>query len=219
MMQTQMTRDFEREARNEIQQGSAAHQWMKDRVEVLHHRVSAHDVLSHFGVRLRYGGNREEQISCPFHGKDNKPSARFYPESPRGSSHVWCFVCQEQWDCIKLWKRFSGFEGKFGSLLHDMERSYGIIPPEMPRGAREVQIDEEAEEVERLFEATESRLRNSLPAYKGTGGMRAYLTLGSVLDRLRHARAEGKVSHKKAKDVLRQILAKVRERESSWQGG
>ena len=38
----------------------------------------------------------EQQISCPFHGSDSKPSARFYPES----NSMYCFTCKKSWDVV-----------------------------------------------------------------------------------------------------------------------
>jgi hypothetical protein len=40
----------------------------------------------------------EAQFRCPFHGKDNKPSARFYRESQT----CWCWVCQKSWDVVSF---------------------------------------------------------------------------------------------------------------------
>lgn len=39
-------------------------------------------------------GMEEEQFSCPFHGVDRKPSARYYKLTD--SAH--CFTCHESWD-------------------------------------------------------------------------------------------------------------------------
>jgi len=36
----------------------------------------------------------EEQFSCPFHGKDSKPSARYY----RVTDSCYCFTCHQAWD-------------------------------------------------------------------------------------------------------------------------
>ena len=38
----------------------------------------------------------ETQFQCPFHGKDRKPSARFY----RSTQSAWCWTCQKRWDLI-----------------------------------------------------------------------------------------------------------------------
>ena len=208
-----MARDFASEARRDIEQSDSAKHWVKQRVSVLHNRVTADDVLARNGISLRYNGSKEEQLSCPFHGQDNKPSARFYPESVKGPSHVWCFVCQEKgWDCIGLWKKFTGFEGRFTGLLRDLERSYGITPPEPPRfgtyEADEVQ-DEAVDEVKKLFGVCERRLRSAKRCFD----MRPYLTLGSVLDRLAFALNEGALTPTKALPVLRTVLDKIGEKE------
>lgn len=208
-----MSRDFEGEARREIERNGAALQWIKDRVVVLHDRVSTYDVLTRYGIKLRAGGNRDEQFSCPFHGKDNKPSARFYPSSNNSPSHVWCYVCQERWDCITLWKKFAGFEGKFGGLLREIEMAYGITPPEAPSIAREEVVDEMAEEVQRLFTAADHRLRNARRSFKKLDDMYGFLTLGSVLDRLRHEVIAGSLPLVRAKEVLRRVLDKIGEKE------
>lgn len=36
----------------------------------------------------------EEQFSCPFHGKDTKPSARYY----KSTDSCYCFFCHKSWD-------------------------------------------------------------------------------------------------------------------------
>jgi hypothetical protein len=213
-----MARDFEAEARREVGQNDAAKQWMKDRVETLHSRVTAYDVLSRFNVSLKYGGQREEQISCPFHGKDNKPSARFYPETVKGPSGVWCFVCQQRWDCIKLWQKFSAHEGRFGSLLRDIELSFGITPPEAPSVVREKPVDEEAEEILRMFAAAERRLLSAVPAFKALGDMRGFLAIGSVIDQLRFQMERRSIQKAKARDILRKVLDKIGEKERSCPG-
>jgi hypothetical protein len=40
----------------------------------------------------------EQQISCPFHGPDSKPSARYYPDS----NSMYCFTCKESWDTVSF---------------------------------------------------------------------------------------------------------------------
>ena len=36
-----------------------------------------------------YGGQNEEQFSCPFHGADKKKSSRYYAET----DSAYCWVC------------------------------------------------------------------------------------------------------------------------------
>jgi hypothetical protein len=213
-------RDFAGEARREVEQSDAAKQWVKKRIELIHNRVTAYDVLARNGIELRFNGTREEQISCPFHGADKKPSCRFYPESVKGSSHMWCFVCQEPgWDCIGLWKKFTNFEGRFTGLLRDIEKSYGITPPEPPAfgGSYEEEAihDESSDEVRKLFEVCERRLLSAKRCFE----LRPYLTLGSALDRLAYELNNGARTPTDAIPILRKILDKIGERERSCPDG
>lgn len=43
-------------------------------------------------------GVSEVQFRCPFHGKDNKPSARLYKET----KSCFCWVCRKKWDVISF---------------------------------------------------------------------------------------------------------------------
>ncbi len=213
-----MARDFEGEARRESEQDGAIKQWMTDRIKTIHETVSAFDVLERYGVHLRMGGHRPEQISCPFHGIDNKPSARYHPEGPNSPSAVYCFVCQERFDAIKLWKKFSGFDGKFSALLRDIERNYNITPPEIPPMGSEAAIDEfhEAElDLSNFFDLTDRRLRNSKPAFQKLDDMKGYLTLGSVIDQLFAQFQLRAVVPATAKSVLRKVLDKIGTKERS----
>lgn len=209
------TRDFESEARKESEQSDAIKLWVQERVRALRERVTAHDVLRRFGVKLRHSGDRTEQFSCPFHGKDNRPSARVYPESPKGPSHVWCFVCQKNWDCINLWKQFSGHDGRFTALLREIEKAYGILPPEAPNLTRTVEMERQTEakaaydEVIELFSVCDRRLRHAKASFE----MRAFLTIGSLLDQTYFAFSNGTVDAKEATRRIRKLLDKVGEKE------
>lgn len=209
-----MSRDFQQEAFREAVVEDERRQmyktWIASRIETIHRAVTAHDVLRRNGVKLRYG-DRVEQISCPFHGRDNKPSARVYPESSKGPSGVWCFVCQERWDAIGLWRKFGDFTGKFTALLRDIEQAHGIVPPESPRehfAEYEQPEDYALDEVKHLLSICDRRLTLARKAFDLEGFMRVSV----ALDRLRH-----QVDHKtlplpKANEVLHTILAKISER-------
>jgi hypothetical protein len=202
---------FSREAalaEKEDSKREAWRQWIAQRVEAVHRNVTIYDILSRNGVKLR-GIDREEQFSCPFHGKDTKPSARAYPANARGHSHVWCFVCNERWDVIKLWKKFQSYpdDVKFGKLLREIEGAFGIIAPETPEDADEYVPEEDPAyiEVQRLFRACEHRLRTKRRAFD----MTSFLRIGVVLDRLRLQVEEQKIPLTKARDVLTQVQDKI----------
>ncbi len=126
-------RDFSKEAKQDALTQRFRKAWIAQRVEAIKEHVSAHDVLRRGGVNLGKGDNEEEQFSCPFHGQDRRPSARVYPADANNPSHAWCFVCQERWDAITLWRKFNGGEDRhFTQILSEIERAYGLETPELP---------------------------------------------------------------------------------------
>ena len=204
-----MARDFRKEAIAEFTQRDGFKRWIDARADVIRRGISVYDVLNRHGDPVREGG-REVQISCPFHGADAKPSARVYPDTVRGSSHVWCFVCQERWDAIGLWRKYSGADLKFTRILMEMVKAFGIIPPEAPPDPKfdEPEDDPELIEVDLLFGVCESRLKGARASFT----MKGYLTIGSVLDRLYFQVNQGTISMPKAKGVLQSVLNKIGEK-------
>ena len=203
-------RDFRGEAEQEARQSDAFRQWVSMRVEQIRRHISCGDVLARNGVHLKYGGHKPEQFSCPFHGTDNKPSTRFYPSEGGKPDGLWCFVCQERWDSIALFKKFEQLEGPFTRILTSIERAFGIQTPEMPSEA--IQFDTEgpiSTEVEQLFDICERRLRNTKPHFT----MQGYLVIGSVLDRLRYQVMHGGRTNEQARGLLRQVLTKIGAKE------
>jgi hypothetical protein len=179
------TRDHKQDLLLESQASDAAKRWIQARAEAVRKRVSAHDVLRRNGIQLRYSEDREEQFACPFHGVDRHPSARVYPETVKGPSHVWCFTCHENWDVFKLWGKFSGADNdvRFTRILAEIEKAYGLLPPERPPTAAEMSDHEDPEilRTEMMFALCEDSLRRSRDAFDRKG----HLTLGSVLVSIR----------------------------------
>lgn len=202
-----------REALRDAERNDQYREWVRQRTEVLKSSVTAHDLLRHFGVMLRYGGSdNEEQISCPFHGKDTDPSARLYPESARSASGLWCFVCQERWDIFALWKKFNNDpDAKFTQVLFGLEKAFGIITPEGPAADwtyKKAGPTEEEEDVLALLEVCESRLRQAKPAFD----MRGFLLVGKLLDGLHVGVQERTVATEDADKRARLILDKIGEK-------
>lgn len=184
--------------------------WYNMRKSAIYERISAHDVLRLHGVKLQHHGERREQISCPFHGRDTDPSARVFPSTTRGPSAVWCFVCHQQWDCIKLWQKFRGLEGVHRVLL-DMEKHLGITAPPIPEGA--INYDPEGgnsskKEFDSLLKMCEQRLSSEKKSFELVG----YLLLGSVLDKVLYQVTEGSLSYPEGIDVLRKVMVKIGQR-------
>lgn len=189
-------------------------QWIAARIEEIHRRVSAHDVLERHGVKLRYQ-DREEQISCPFHGRDNRPSARIYPSNGDSPSSVWCFVCNERWDCISLWKKLEQIEDqKFGAILRSIEEAYHIEVPERPSELKEPSgPDPMVLEYEGKLEMCENRLQQCRSALD----MMTYLRIGVVLDRIRYQVTKKIMTPQTALEGLTKVLDKIREKEASYE--
>lgn len=63
-------------------------------------QVDMADVMLSYGVQFVYHPHHmgEAQYRCPFHGKDNKPSARYYGETKSS----YCFYCKKRWDVISF---------------------------------------------------------------------------------------------------------------------
>lgn len=209
-----------REALREGSRDEALSTWMKDRAASLLSSVTARDVLTHFGVDLKGASDQEEQISCPFHGQDRKPSARVYPEGSTRSG-VYCWVCQERWDIFGLWKQFHGDQQmKFGEVLRGLEGAFGILPPDKPvfniadestwgPSEEKAKPSQQEDEANALLELCEKRLRLGKDKFTMVG----FLTVGRLLDKLHYA-----VQHKedlptveaKARAILEKIGEKIR---------
>jgi hypothetical protein len=198
--------DFKKEVFAEHSRNLAIQEWIKERIANINNQVTVQDVLRYHGISLRKQGEQEEQLSCPFHGKDKKPSARYYPNGRSGYPALWCFVCREQWDTLNLWKKFNG-ETKFTELLFHIEKAFGITPPEshIPELDIDTEYDLLQAEVEHLFDVCEKRLRTEREHFD----LKKHLKLGSILDQLYFNVDEKKVSLDIAKERLNQVLEKI----------
>jgi hypothetical protein len=56
----------------------------------------------------------EEQIHCPFHGPDNKKSARYYRETDT----VYCWVCRKVWDIFSYTQQTKGLT--YGQAIKEL---------------------------------------------------------------------------------------------------
>ncbi len=201
--------NYRDDAERELEREKVFRQWINARIEAVHQRVTAADVLGRYGVQLRYGGSRAEQMYCPFHGNTRTEAARYHPADTRSPDHVWCFVCNEGWDCITLFKKFENLQAdKFSAVLRRLERAYGIMPPEAPPVMEDEPDDHEREDVEREFQIADARLRRARKAFD----MKGYLTVGSILDRLWWQFENGKVLAPTATATLRRVLDKIGEK-------
>lgn len=187
--------------------------WYKQRVAKIHDQVSVHSVLRQHGIKLS-SHDKEEQISCPFHGKDEKPSARVYLTSSGGPSGAWCFVCRERWDVIALWRKFNDSEQPFGKTLSEIERAYQIPTPPVPEGVDAVKevSDRRHESWSEFQMQVETRLCSTRDDFLRTDNFKSYAAAGIVLDRIDYAVRHGTLSYEEAKKSLNALLHKIGER-------
>jgi len=68
--------------------------------ELILEKVEMDRVMLDYNVDFVYNPTLvdEAQLRCPFHGKDNKPSARYY----RATQSMFCWVCYKSWDVIQF---------------------------------------------------------------------------------------------------------------------
>ena len=76
---------------------------MKDPIklkELVMDQVSLAEVMVSYHVHFLYNPKAadEVQFRCPFHGKDNKPSARLY----NTTKSCYCWVCRKAWDVVSF---------------------------------------------------------------------------------------------------------------------
>jgi hypothetical protein len=208
-----MSADF-RKAFEKSQQKGAYFLWVNQRKEVLKSSVSAHEVLKHFGVSLKFNGDRMEQICCPFHG-DSDPSARFYTAQGDKSSGVYCWVCRKRWDIFELWKEFQGdTEMKFTAVLFGLEKAFGIITPEAPDMTRDDvprgPTEKEQAVLDRL-DVCERRLKLAKPQFQ----LKGFLILGKLLDNLHYQVKHNHIDIDLAEKNVQLILNKIGEKTRS----
>lgn len=193
-------------------------EWFALRRQAIHDKVECHEILRRNGFSFRHTSDREEQFACPFHGKDEKPSARVYPSGPQSFSHVYCFVCKPSppWDAIALWKKFSGEDKKHHTILSELEKTFRIEVPPIPDGTdlpKEPSVnDKKREEFEHLLEACEVRLIDAKTQYRQINDMTGYLAAGSILDKASYQTSTGDLNYIEGLALLNKLMQKIGER-------
>lgn len=131
-------------------------------------KVRMASLLSDIGVSTY--GDKETQISCPFHGQDSSPSARFYPDT----DSIHCFTCKETWDVISFEMGRQGIT--FRDTLEYLVTKYRLNTLSLPdskkkwtTGAKEDKVeptvDKQALLLIRLEESIKKRI-NHVPIEK-----------------------------------------------------
>lgn len=71
----------------------------------------------------------EEQIHCPFHGVDNKKSARYY----KSTDTIYCWVCKKVWDIFSYisQKRGNNLKEAISYLVNTYKIDISSVPEQM----------------------------------------------------------------------------------------
>jgi hypothetical protein len=195
-------------------------EWIQGRIANIHERVTIYDVLRKQGVSLEYE-DRPSQFSCPVHGRDTNPSARAYPSSGGSPSHAWCFVCQERWDAISLWKRLYGSpEKKFTTILTEIEVAFSLERPEFPdelQGIAEYDAagSSDLDNFHRLEAACERRLVERRKKFD----LKAYLGATVLLERVGARVRNESIPVEEGEGRLRKLLDFIGKKERECRDG
>jgi len=103
-------------------------------------KIDLGHVMLDYNVDFVYNPNKsnEVQFRCPFHGKDNKPSARFYRET----QSAFCWVCHKRFDAIAFIMEKVGLS--YGGALRHLIQRYNIDISDIPDGP-DIQYDKSIE--------------------------------------------------------------------------
>jgi hypothetical protein len=105
--------------------------WIRRRADAVRSVYTAFDAMNEHGHGdLIPDPDSPTQVSCPFHGPDTRPSARYYPKMGGDHDYVRCYFCKENWDSLNLFMKFMGLP--FMEALKDLERRFRIRVPERP---------------------------------------------------------------------------------------
>ncbi len=98
--------------------------------ELILSEVDLSKVMIDYGVEFVYNPELvdEAQLRCPFHGKDRKPSARYYRETQT----MFCWVCHKSWDVIRfvMEKEQMYYKTALLHIVNKYQLDISVIPDE-----------------------------------------------------------------------------------------
>ena len=132
------------------------------------------------------GLTEEEQFRCPFHGADNKPSARYYSRT----DSAYCWVCKKSWDVISYTQQSE--EMSFPEAIKYLVKLGRVdlkkIPDVLERNAenihasrKTVKVSSRGLETEKLKKAI-LLLRDRVPLQKYVKLVYAYLIIKNTVE-------------------------------------
>jgi hypothetical protein len=159
--------------------------------ELVLEKVSLADVLKSYDVDFMYSPDLadEVQFRCPIHGRDNKPSARYYRETQT----CYCWVCQKKWDVISFVrdKEELNFIGAILHLISKYKIDTSSIPdtpdfrPLKPKTADQEKIQEMQEE------AMSISLKGKIREFKNKIPLERYAALCTAFNMVMFDKSKG----------------------------
>jgi hypothetical protein len=159
-------------------------EWIQLRARAVRQVYTAFTALAEKGIDAVPDDTTPTQIPCPFHGADNKPSARYYPRTGGRGDYVRCYKCRENWDSINLYAKFRGL--RFMDALAKLERRFRIKTARRPEGPEIVEpadrgasyVSSGWQDVPRVAAAAEQKLLR----IRDKCGMTDYVKFCRVID-------------------------------------
>lgn len=97
-------------------------------IDRLNEEVSIYDLFNISDPPVSYKTDKKpSQVSCPFHGQDNRPSARVYPDT----NSFRCFYCSKSWSPVTFWAQINNWYKEeerldIGRAISDLCTRYNI---------------------------------------------------------------------------------------------
>lgn len=149
---------------------------LKKRIDNIKSRIKIRSLIQDYGLLPNQYVGDEFQMRCPFHGRDETPSAHVYTEG-----HFHCFACHRHHDVISFFQEKEHIE-KLSNALRALEQKYNIPKiEEIEEDAEEI-FSDEIEKPKVSVEYEFSRTEKFLIDRKKQIGLEKYSKLLYVLD-------------------------------------
>ncbi len=185
-------------------------EWIQRRIAAVRESYSAYRVLTEKNIEVP-DESTPYQIACPFHGADNRPSARYYPREGGKHDYVRCFKCRENWDCINLQAKFNGI--RFMDSLQDLERRFHIKIPKKPDAPEFTDpVDRDSNYVSDLWKDVPRQLKmleSMLGRIRPKCGLSDYIKFCRVLDTVQWDFDKTNKSSPAMVDILKKLRDKM----------
>ena len=120
-----------------LERSPAASKRVRQRAERIRENVDMGDLMAEYGYDIVPGASQEQQFRCDLHGQDNKPSARYYPDT----NSTYCWACQMARDPIRFLMDKEGVT--FSAACNFLEKRAGLPP--LPWDDEDAEIQEQVQ--------------------------------------------------------------------------